>query len=517
MNAQDGRIERHTAVRLDFTSAATYDNPLQEVDLEVIFHAPSGRDCRIDGYWDGGRRFRAAFSPDEVGAWRWRSRCTPGDPGLDGREGTFECVLYTGDNPLVRRGPLQVSEDGTHLVGGDGRPLLWLADTAWNGVIRGDDDNWSEYLATRRRQGFNVIQFVAGSWRGDAVDPYGTPSVATAPPARVFPEFFKRIDRRVAMINALGLVAAPVILWTLLESDIGQRLEEDDAIRYARYVVARYGAYQVVWLLGGDGNYEKLDYERWKRIGRGVFDGRTRRLVTLHPCGRSWPNEAMRDERWFDFAGYQSGHGAGEVDMRWHTQGPPATEWANTPVKPVINLEPNYELAHAYGQDVEHTAANVRRAAYWSLLVSPTAGLTYGHDAIWNWNARIGPSEGHGHWHDAAVPSYRVGLETEGIEHISILKAFFDALPWWKLRPAPDRLVDQPGLDDPAAFIAVAQTTDGTHLLAYTPKGRPVRLRDTGAALARWFDPRGGAWRGAECSDGAYAPPNGKDWLLVLT
>ncbi|NLF29684.1 MAG: DUF4038 domain-containing protein [Planctomycetes bacterium] len=517
MSTLDQPIARHTVVHLDFTSAADYDNPLQEIELEVVFQSPSGRELRIDGYWDGGSRFRAAFSPDEAGSWRWRTGCTPADPGLDGREGAFECVLYTGDNPLYRQGPLRVSDDGTHLVGGDGRPFFWLADTAWNGVIRGDDDNWAEYLAIRRRQGFNAIQFVAGSWRGDAVDAYGTPSVSTDAPARVFPEYFQRIDRRVAMINEAGLVAAPVVLWTLLESDIGQRLSEGDAVRYARYVVARYGACQAVWLLGGDGNYARIGYERWKRIGRAVFDGRARRLVTLHPCGCSWPNEEMRNESWFDFAGYQSGHGDGDHDRRWHTQGPPATEWANTPPKPVINLEPNYELAHGYGGIQEHTAANVRRAAWWSLLVSPTAGLTYGHDAIWNWNSRIGPSEGHGQWHDGAVPSYRIGLETEGLEHIGILKAFFDALPWWKLRPAQDRLVDQPGLDDAAAHIAAARTTDGSHLLAYTPRGLPVRLRDAGDRPARWFDPRAGTWRNAQCTDGVYPAPNGKDWLLVLT
>lgn len=46
------------------------------------------------------------------------------------------------------------------------------------------------------------------------------------------------------MVNERGLVAAPVVLWALVEDDLGCKLPEEDAIRLARYIVARYGAYQ---------------------------------------------------------------------------------------------------------------------------------------------------------------------------------------------------------------------------------------------------------------------------------
>src|SRR5690606_3170813 len=129
---------------------------------------------------------------------------------------------------------------------------------------------------------------------------------------RINPRFFQRLDRRVAMINAFGLVAAPVVLWSLLKSDPGYKLKEEDAARLASYIVSRYDAYQVVWLLGGDGNYREIGIDRWKRIGRSVFGHGHNRLTTLHPCGQTWIGDAFCDEDWYDLIAYQSGHGDGD-------------------------------------------------------------------------------------------------------------------------------------------------------------------------------------------------------------
>src|SRR5690606_20478924 len=142
----------------------------------------------------------------------------------------IECVPYEGDNPLYRHGPLHVAASGTHLEHADGTPFFWLADTAWNGVIRGGDDNWARYLDARARQRFTVIQFVVPHWRGDSRDEHGRAACTEEHPIRIDPAYFQDKDRRVAMVNERGLVAAPVVLWALLESDLGYKLPEEDAI-----------------------------------------------------------------------------------------------------------------------------------------------------------------------------------------------------------------------------------------------------------------------------------------------
>jgi hypothetical protein len=56
--------------------------------------------------------------------------------------------------------PLRVSEDGRHLVQADGRPFLYLADTAWQLFHRLSREAAGRYLEDRAAKGFTVVQAV---------------------------------------------------------------------------------------------------------------------------------------------------------------------------------------------------------------------------------------------------------------------------------------------------------------------------------------------------------------------
>jgi len=92
----------------EFTAEREVPNPFHAVTMQVVFTAPSGRSLPVDAFWDGGRTWRVRFSPDEIGEWQWRTSAQPADAGLDGREGRFACVAYTGDNPLFQHGPVRI-------------------------------------------------------------------------------------------------------------------------------------------------------------------------------------------------------------------------------------------------------------------------------------------------------------------------------------------------------------------------------------------------------------------------
>lgn len=64
-----------------------------EVTATASFVQPGGRECSIPLFWDGGAQWKVRFSPDAVGAWHWSIRSN--DPGLDGAEGSFNCVSST--------------------------------------------------------------------------------------------------------------------------------------------------------------------------------------------------------------------------------------------------------------------------------------------------------------------------------------------------------------------------------------------------------------------------------------
>ena len=500
-----------------FESARGCDRPLTDVSVRVIVTAPDGRTCERDAFWDGGRTWRFRFRPETPGKYRWNTVCnTAADEGLHGQSGEFVCEA---PDPALP-GPVRLAEDHRSFVRANGEPWFWLADTAWNGVLRSTDEQWQRYLDTRQRQRFTAVQFVAGPWRGCSRPEIGQPWRLEEGHLVVDPDVFAKIDRKLAAVNEHGLVAAPVMLWAFDADDPGQNFSEEDALTLCRYLLARWGACDVVWLLGGDGNYTGQAARRWQDLGQEVFADRPEQIVTLHPQGLHWYFEDYRDQPWLSFVSIQSGHGGADTDLNWLTTGPWATDWPGIE-RPMVNLEPNYEGAKDYHSDLVYDAYHVRRAAYWSLMTVPTAGITYGNNAIRIWPPKHA-EQAEGHAESWRAEPWHTGLESEGITSMTVLRDILDRLPWPQLHPAPARLAFQPGREDPNRFIACAASADGECVVAYSPAGDAVTL--TPDALAphakcQWVDPRDGHTQPAEPSaTNTFPPPDSdadRDWLLV--
>ena len=438
---------------------------------------------------------------------------------LDG-SGAFRCV------PSDRPGPPRLPADSSHFVrrneDGDLEPWFYLADTAWNGVLKSDAEDWGRYLDARAAQGFTAIQFVGTQWRGGEETLDAKPFVVEN--GRVVGlnhEKLAEMDARVAAIAERGLVPAPVLLWALGETDPGRAWDEDAAVAVARHLKARWGAHGCVWLLGGDGKFE--DRDRWRRVGAAVLPageadgsgaapGSPRGPVTLHMAGRKFHAGELLTEPWLDFVGYQSGHGGSDADLRWLTLKEPV-EWADGSDKPAVNLEPNYEAHPAYGTGVPHDAHHVRRAAWWSVLIAPTAGVGYGHNDVWPWAEEPGPIEGHGSL--AASGTWAQALDAEGAADMGVLRRFLETGPWVDLRPAQELVAEQP--EDPAGFVAAARTPGGAWAVVYAPVGGAVRLDPAKIAGVRWvrLDPRTGERENLTVGpDGTIDLPAGHDWVI---
>ena len=404
---------------------------------------------------------------------------------------------------------LKVGPNGRCFVDGAGRPTLWLADTAWNGALRATDEQWRQYLHTRKGQGFNVVQLVTTQWRGCTNPPGGKPLKFVGDDVTIDEDAKAVIDARVAAVRAAGLTPAPVMFWAIGESDPGQRLTETQLIEIGRRMLDRWSGHEPVWLLAGDGRYEGEVAERWKRVGRAIFEDRPDAVVTMHPCGLSWVGDTFADEPWYSFVGIQSGHGKRENDLRFLLRGDWAGQWRHI-VKPFVNIEPNYEGHPAYGTGEPFDACDVRRATWWSLLTAPMAGITYGNNEIWNWRQDRGPAENHPNLPD--IRPWHEGLETEGIANLTTMRAILDRFAWWTLTPAPELLAEQPGDRDLNAFIAVASNPDRTLTLAYLPRGGAIRFAAAPAGEARWIDPRTGTEQPAP----ELTAPSHDDWLLRI-
>lgn len=520
--AQWGRFEHC------FSSTALYINPFQDVELVVKFTAPSGRERIVDAFWNGGTDWRVRFMPDEIGAWTFSTLCSDSsNAGLHAQTGKFTCSEPNGTNRFEKHGPIQLSADRFHFVHADGTPFFWLADTAWNGPLRSTPDEWNTYLDERTRQKFTGVQWVAtqwisapdGDWTGEL--PYsGCESIA------LHPSFFQRLDQKIIAMNRAGLLSIPVLLWAASWSsyDVNARnpgflLPEDQAIKLARYMVSRWGAYFTLWILNGDGDYRGEKSELWKRIGRAVFNTPDHAPVSLHVGGMHWISDEFRTESWMDVIGYQSGHGDDENTFDWIVCGPPATDWATEPARPFINLEAPYENHIAYQSRKPHDAHSVRRATYWSLLVSPTAGVSYGGHGIWGWDDGTAPPVGHP---NTGVPlNWRAALLMPAAEQMRYISELFESVAWWKLRPAQDILAVQPGENGRYRYITAARSDEVT--LIYLPQNEEVVVHADAFppdVSSVWFDPRSGQRQGAqlkhEGTSYRFIPPSPGDWVLLL-
>jgi hypothetical protein len=491
-----------------------------ETELTLHLTSPGGREHLVSGYWDGEQAWGARFMPGEEGAWRYRTTSQPAVPGLDGQTGRLECRRARGQGRFLEHGAVRVAASGYHLEHADGTPFFWLGDTVWNGPLLSAKEHWEIYLQDRAEKRFTTVQFVlAAPWRTAPANAEGEIAYSGGEKLTIYPHFFRRIDERMDAINAQGLLAVPVLLWAI-RGDInpGWSLPEDQAIQLARYIVGRYQAHHVAWILPGDGTYTGEVAERWKRIGRAVFGDREHAPVTLHPGGMQWPYDAFREERWLDYYGYQSGHGDDADTLRWIHSGPPAAAWRQPPPRPFINLEPPYEGHIAYQSKQLFDAYKVRRACYWSLLNAPPAGLTYGGHGLWSWQTEEGLPYDHAStglakpWHEA--------IHLQGSTDMKHMAALFTSLPWWQLRPDDTLLAAQPGGDDPARHVSAARTESGDVALLYLPVGGPVTLKPEAlpaSAQAEWFDPRTGQRTPAQTAAPAtFRAPDDQDWVLVL-
>jgi hypothetical protein len=511
-----------------FQSSVTYKNPVQEARLMVVLTPPKGEPVRLEGFWEGGATWRVRFSPSQTGQWSYRTTCSDAaNAGLHGQSGRFTCVAPAGSNRFAQHGPVRVSSDGHFLQHDDGAPFFFLSDTAWNGALLSTEADWDFYLKERARQKFSAVQWVATQWRAaPAGDLLKQLAYTGKEKIEINPKFFQRLDAKADAVNKAGLLNVPVLLWAIAHGrdpsvNPGHSLPEDQAICLARYMVARWQANAVLWILPGDGHYFGAEGEKWKRIGRAVFGEIAHAPVSLHPQGRHWNWFDFQAESWLNIIGYQSGHGDSDDDLRWLTDGPATKDWKNAPHRPFINLEPPYEGHLAYQSRKPIPADLTRRTIYWSLLNAPTAGVSYGGHGVWGWDDGTKPPTDHP---GTGVPlPWQKALLMPAAEQMTNLYSFFTSINFAGLRPKPEAVVSNPGGLAPRKYIAAAGTEKKDLLLVYVPEERTVEVLLEAlppSPEVRWWNPRTGERSPAvgvvterTCQ---FPTPTEGDWLLVM-
>lgn len=423
--------------------------------------------------------------------------------------------------------PLRVDESGRFLVDADGRPFLYLADTAWELFHRLTREEAETYLRDRADKGFTVIQAVVLGLEGlEVPNAYGERGLLDNDPRHPNERYFTHVDWIVDRAAALGLTVAMLPtwgdVWHSRQNEPGPRVfDESSAREYARFIGRRYGGRPVIFVLGGDRNAETAgDRAIVRAFAAGLRETAPDNLITYHPRGPGRSSDFFHRDAWLDFNMIQSSHTGRGADTGVNVD----HDRALAPPKPTLDGEPRYEaLIVNFYQDGHDPALrfddyDVRLAAYRDLLAG-AAGHTYGNNNIWQmWTPGREPALG-------ADTPWNEALDHPGAFEMGHLRRLFESRPWEKLVPAQDLVVgpNMPG----AGFVRAALASDRSFALVYAPQGELVAVDQSrlGAVdvTSWWFDPRYGRAYPIHTGVGTavqfFTPPSsgrGCDWVLVL-
>jgi hypothetical protein len=486
-----------------FRSRVDYENPLQDCTLTVTFVSPTDETNVIYGFWDGGKTWRVRFRPGQAGHWKFHTSCSdPSNRGLHDKAGEFLCSAPVGTNRFDEHGPIELARDHHHFEHQDGTPFFWLADSVWNGARVSDPNDWNRYAKVRAHQQFSAVQWSVAP----GADSEG--EIAFSGKSKMVPntEFFHRLDTKIEMLNHVGLLSVIAPFWNS-DSATLESTSEDQMNLLVRYLVARWGAYEVAWLVNGQGAAAQ-HLAIWNWIGQNALAGNSRAPVVLF-VGKQFPeSKELRDQSWFDAIGFDGGI---TIEALRELAG------SSSITRPLIQIASPSEnkIDPQTGRRIND--ADIRHELWRNLLAVRPAGTSYSSDAVANWNTTVNANT------PGDLPLWFKSLFLPGAKQMDHVSRLFTSIPFWELRPAPELVAADANTNSEAGQPVVAQTADGNLGVCYLPENRTLEL--SLKALPRspaltWLDPRTGETNRSVAVIGPrsvkFPAPGTHDWVLSI-
>lgn len=517
-------IPRFGIFEISLEHAGTYGNPYTDVMATATFERPDGAATRpLSLFWDGGTTWRLRFSPDVVGAWKWR--VTSSDDGLNDQSGSFRCV------PSDNRGSV-ISMPGhpLHFAYQDGTPLWWFGDTAWGLYTNNEEEEHDRaavehYLDVRAAQGFNVIHSMLISevdWGNEGGMPF-----KDLGQERINPAYWREVDARLASLTGRGIVAGLVLAWT----DKGRSKQswqhfpsEDARLRYARYVVARYSAYPVYFVVAGEWDITQDDdsaRRTYEAIGREIqrHDPHNR-MRAIHSIGQHAPDrlKPFGDSEWVSFGDYQQCY----LDMHEAILG------CRDLGKPVVNAEYAYYRREAPDGTLNKpnsASVDITRAATWDIAMAGGYFIAGFGSTYFGGTRTRGPF-------DVDAPK-----NDDWEAQVQLVRDFFVEREWWRLEPHDELLAGPVAREEaprdlrggdirPASVVYWALSEIGREYIAYIRGHRGDFRLSLGMTpgpaevSVRRLDPRTGEYAEvtADCTGGVVLlnTPDDQDWVFEV-
>jgi hypothetical protein len=449
-------IHEWEVLTITFKSKSDYKNPYADIPvnkyndlLKVTFTGTSGealeKQISIIGFWFGGKKWKVNFVPPYTGKWKYKT--VSNDKSLDGKTGSFEVIEWSEQEKIsnpTRRGFIRVNKTGPtaghYFEYADGTPFLWIGDTWWNWTKRSIHfETFKELVDNRSAKGFTIGQlFVPGnsSQESSALDRTYTNLDTT---------HLRRIEEMIRYANSRGLTVWIHGWWS--RQNMNTQIGEEKIKRWWRYLIHRFSAYNVIWVMAGEYNmynYGGFPLDFWKDLGKMIDEEDPyERIISVHNTPPFWDGGAeapqwstgsvLHNEEWLDYNQCQVGHG------RYANEMIPlivSGDYNRKPVKPIVVTEPWYEFVEG-----NPTGMDIRFAA-WSSILSGAAGHTYGGGHVWWAHVPESPASV-GSW-PLEVEFDRTTYDYEGAVSMGILSNFFKEIGWWNMAPHPELILEYP-------------------------------------------------------------------------
>lgn len=467
----------------------------------------------------------------------------------------------TGTEPTIdTQGALSVSPNGRYLRK-NGAPWMWVGCTGWR-LKTITSAKVTEWLEAEAARGCDVAQAGSPAQTDDVWPPYDSDDLfcnatettgcdtGTSNP-RMRTSWFTgagNLDHFVSETKRLGMIAAiPLAFGSAVDrlfcSDGASSATPTCssttwATNYATWLAQRYAAEKhILWIVTGEyskitwsvnttthavsQNTNALSANQLAVINAAAAALRANShpstLITIHPDsgyyydppGKGSSRGHFSNESWLSFSMLQAGDN--NVN-RTNTD----RDYGLTPVMPVVQGELNYESTDV--NDAEDSPWHVRMGA-WTHVLSGGAGYTYGHTAIWDFNAG---------WEEFLPGGATPAVGAEDI--YSHFKTFWETYHDETNVPARTLITSGSGSSTVGTdtYVSALKNGDSSVFIAYAPKGNTFSVNTnalTGTIRARWFNPRTGAYTSiadplTKSASTSFDPPGSpavdNDYVLVL-
>jgi hypothetical protein len=240
-----------------------------------------------------------------------------------------------------------------------------------------------------------------------------------------------------------------------------QRLEP-----YLRLVLSRFARFDPVLFVSGDTDFaDPRVEETYRRALAVVGDLAPTSLTAMHMQPNTRLPAPIAASPLLTLHAYQSGHHLEEQHLAYEL----AAEYVAAPVRrPTINAEPCYE-GHGWGYRFGRIGpADVRRAAWQSILSGARAGLAYAAHGTWQWHRRGAPFTGEAF---SSEPfDWSTALRLPGAWDMALLREVAERMLPLPLAPRQDLLVDAPD------GVRACATPVLDRIAVYAPHATALRL-----------------------------------------